>query len=441
MTEHVVLGEWQSLGPSDGVAGRVLKDFRFSSQAERELAAELTRSGTLGLSEMYDGLHVQTGAHVGRICLGGLSITVQPKVGQTELLKLLRYAFGFEQARFYAPVEYAETGDLFLDLLIQQLDAEARSLLNRGVMKAYVRTSEHLHSPRGHIEFGEIARAGGVLSASLPCSHHPRSSDHLLNQVMVTALMLAASLTSRTSLRRSVNRTRALAESVATPCVLSHELLRRARNSLTRLNSHYGPLLELVTMLFMGTRLDLEDAAVTRRLPGFLLDMNRLWQRLLERFLTEHLQGHTVESEHKMQQSMMRYVHGKNPQRRRDPKLRPDYAVRRGGKVVALLDAKYRDLWVNPLPHKMLYQLSMYALSQPEVFTSAILYPTTDAGATSALIEITDPSTGAPAAYVEMRPVVLSRLADLLVGRGDTVLAKRAALARELSLGTRAEEA
>ena len=53
-----------------------------------------------------------------------------------------------------------------------------------------------------------------------------------------------------------------------------------------------------------------------------------------------------------------------------------DYAIKQDGRVMTLLDAKYRDLWERPLPRDMLYQLVVYAISQPTNPVASILYPT-----------------------------------------------------------------
>ena len=86
------------------------------------------------------------------------------------------------------------------------------------------------------------------------------------------------------------------------------------------------------------------------------------------------MQDYTVETQFELE-GMMVYI--ENPRKREAPRPRPDFVIKQGGKIVAILDAKYRDLWENPLPPHMLYQLVIYALSQEPCNNAVILYPTT----------------------------------------------------------------
>ncbi len=89
------------------------------------------------------------------------------------------------------------------------------------------------------------------------------------------------------------------------------------------------------------------------------------------------------------------------------------------GKSVAVLDAKYRDLWEHKLGRDMLYQLALYAAVQPSRIAT-ILYPCTDANAKEARIDICDPVLQSQVAQVRLRPVNLSKLESLLLAKPST---------------------
>jgi 5-methylcytosine-specific restriction enzyme subunit McrC len=216
---------------------------------------------------------------------------------------------------------------------------------------------------------------------------------------------------------------------------LGASVLEHAWRHLDRLSAAYEPALRLTELLYACSAVSLEGEATTE-LRGFLFDMNRFFQALIERFLSESLANCDVRAEHGLEE-MMRYMPHLNPQRRRSPRPRPDFLVLRDGRVAALLDAKYRDLWERDLPRDMLYQLAIYALSQPKGGTAAILFPTIIGDATAAVIEIRDPVRAGALGYVALRPVPLGELLEAVRVDGDPD--RRVRLAKRLAFGTTQE--
>jgi len=338
----------------------------------------------------------------------------RPKLAPATLLELIRYAYSLRNFQIVGDAMFPPGNGGLQDLIIAQLRAEVREILSRGVARRYVRRHEELASPRGRIDVAHLARARHPALTTLPCSHHPRSSDFLLNQILLSGLHLGRQLAGSPQLRRELGRTVQLFADLATPLRLSDAALRAADRALNRQVSVYRPALRLIRALHDGSRLDLEDGA-TMKLKGFMFDMNRFFQALLSRFLRESLPDCEVEDELPLR-GMMAYRLGANPRNRRAPLPRPDFFVRARRGPRQLLDAKYRDIWEKDLPREMLYQLAVYAMSQPPGATAAILYPTEDPTARESIVEIREPASSAVRAFVALRPVVIGQLLELVRG-------------------------
>lgn len=411
MSLHTItLPEWKTATPASHPVLRGLYLER-NSPAEA-LARKLTKKRRLKIVERRDGLEVETLSYVGAITVGPLRIVIEPKIPGPALLQLLRYAYGFRDLELHDEHQGQTASACLQDLLLLQLAAEARELLGRGLHRKYTEQRDRLAVPRGRVDFRRLAAGGGLMKAELPCQFHERDEDCLPNQVLLAGLQLGSRLTSDEILGTRLRQlARQLADTVS-PIALESSTLLRLQRERNRLFSKYAPSFALIRLL-------LESAGASAasmnevELRGFLFDMNRFFERLLLRFLTEYLPDCQIIGQ-KALHRMFSYDPAHNPKHRRAPRPRPDFIVRDPGREPAILDAKYRDLWKKRLPREMLYQLAMYASGHAGNRTAAILYPTANSQAQEQRILVAQPLTGSTAGSVVLRPVHVVRLAELL---------------------------
>jgi 5-methylcytosine-specific restriction enzyme subunit McrC len=426
------LHEWEERSPENdsSLAGITLGN----DPAVRDIARELTRAGVVEIIELRSGLRLKTSSYVGRLQLGDLHLTIRPKIPFDPLLTLLRYAFNLRNLKLFSDAEYSIPPDAFQELLIHQLAAEANELITRGLQRRYVQVNDYLPAPRGRIDVQRVARQSDIVEATIPCTYYPRLEDSLVNQVLLAGLHLASRLTNDLLLRTKLRRLAAIIEENVTRIMLNGEVMRHLDRQLNRLTAAYEPALTLIALLLQSSGITLDDSQAVLPLPGFLFDMNHFFEALMSRFLRENLRGYTVIDQYRLR-GMMAYRPDYNPQRRKSPTPRPDYVVTRDGRMAAMLDAKYRDIWTNGLPRDMLYQLAIYARSQDDDGSAAILYPTLEPLAKPEIIDINEVFYGEHRGQVIMRPVNLERLEQLITGTGVQAERERAVFAAYLVFG------
>ena len=406
----IKLHEWDSLTPA---AGSPLANRFWQDKSEQETAAVLTQRSILEITELKDGLHITSNSYVGKIRIGSMQIDVLPKLEGLPLYRLLKYAYSLSDLQVFSESVHDFARFPFFDLLVYQLILESEALIARGVSQNYVKAQDELTRPTGRVDMGRLAHMGGLIANKLPCIYHERTEDNLLNRVLLAGLHFALSLVDDRQLKIKLHRICSILSESIEARPLTYPYFLQARNSLNRLNSRYEASITIIGLLLDSQGIQLVDENTKISLKGFFFDMNRFFQALLSKLLHEYLDGFDVRDEYRLH-SMFLYLPDGNPQHRRAPTPRPDFAIMRGRNVVCLLDAKYRDLWATPLPRDMLYQLAIYAVSGKGNAKAKILYPTMTRGASIQKIAIESPITGETNAEIILQPLFLPELAILI---------------------------
>jgi 5-methylcytosine-specific restriction enzyme subunit McrC len=435
---HITLQEWETKAAHQhGIADA---DLVLDSEADRVIRS-LEESDQLEVLRLRSGICVRSTSWVGQLTIGNMMVSVRPKILGMPLAQLLRYVYSLRNLHILEHANHPVEAYAFQDLLVTQLASEVGDLLAKGLHRNYLRSSARLASPRGRIDFSKLASGLASASASIDCVYHDRDQDVLLNRVVLSGLHLALSIARDSVIREQVSRLVQILGSGITPLKLTARTFVDAQRSIDRRTTAYSAAVTIIELLSAGSGSKVGESGRSIKLPGFLFDMNTFFQALVSRFLRTELQGYSVQDERGLT-GLFRYDPARNPLSRRSMAPRPDFSVMSDSRVIALLDAKYRDLWETSLPRDMLYQLAIYALSQRERETrmSIILYPAMDAAATDQAVQFRDPVRGHSRAEVVLRPVHLPTLATLVSRQTDPGAARRRReMARQWVFGERAE--
>lgn len=337
----------------------MLKQARLTPDDRRLLQTLGARK--LLVRELLSGLEIETFSHIGSIGLNALRVSIIPKIGLANVMGMIRYAYAFHPESLTATVNYAQAEKGLADLLAEALLHQVERLARRGLSSFYRETEELLLSPRGRLCMRSAARRMGRVA--ITCRYDDYTANSPLNQALAEGLRLAALVVSEHDLACRLQRARDRYFSEQTRVPLNERRVHELLSSLDRRTSHYREPLTLVKLVVEGCRLSEHQSEGGATQFSFLLNMNLLFEKFLERYFhrTSPL-GYSVLTQ-SSQSGHFRYV--LNPHRWYSPTLRPDLLFIKRGQIVAVGDAKYKDRTVDPPSPSDLYQLTLYGLSFP----------------------------------------------------------------------------
>lgn len=305
----------------------------------------------------------------------GPRLRIEPKAAAGNLIPMLLFATESTVDVFDRPTDVEGDGwfvDAFAALYLAELDG----VLRRGLRQEYVHVESSERYLRGQLNVQRQQQRWPVASTSFECDYDELTYDTRLNQAVLYATDVLSQLV------RSDELSGRLAERVG---VLRQQITRRpisrdevSRIELTRLNGHYSTLLELVQTVIDRSFIE-GIGSGERRALSFLIDMNRLYERVVERTVERICRDRAGWAFETQSRTDSLFVGSPSVP------MYPDVVLRIDGTVAAVIDAK----WKTNHSNSDIYQLLAY--QSVHEAPGMLVYPQTGTLETSYEVEDGEP--------------------------------------------------
>lgn len=367
---------------------------------DEKLINQLKVTNRLEVDSLKEGTRIKAKSWVGVIQFANFQLQIIPKLAGMNLglVDMLMYTTGINELRRFNSRRYIEVnqqGNL-LDLIIWLLCDECEAILSGGLLYDYEGVEESLLLLKGRLLIDkQIRRRFGQID-KLECAYDDHSSNIPENQLLGMALFRAQKITEDEVIR---NRVRRLWDIFSTACQINSLDFKETREAIhySRLNAHYKEAHGLAEMIMFGLGIDDIFKSDKRKSFTFLLDMNRLFEQFLFRYLTEILKESNLDIDYQHKdRSIIRYFDtGKSYSQ-----VIPDFLVKNNQTSNRFpIDAKYKlydDRKIDPGDIAQIF-LYAYAFNQSTLPTAMLIYPTCDPSANkvSMLIKQSNQVSGA----------------------------------------------
>ncbi len=308
------------------------------------------------------GVRLQTSSYVGLVSLpNGVQVRIRPKAAGGNFLRLLLYAHGETAATIDSTVQALE-GDLFLDAIGALFLDRLQQVVQRGLGKDYRTKQARENYLRGRLDIQRQLSRGNVAATTFEIEYEDLTHDTIENQTVLYATHLLSRLVTDSTIQSALRqREQQLRREVTLRPVQPAEL---EAIHLDRLTEYYDDVLRLATIVIQSTFVDNMQAG-TQETYGLLVNMNRIFERVVERAAEDALSESSWQVE--AQARLDGLVTGGPPA----VNMYPDFVLRdQVGDVQLVGDAK----WKTGTPSQSdIYQMTSYQLADD--VPGLLLYP------------------------------------------------------------------
>lgn len=343
-----------------------------------ELAERLSdRDGSrVRVTPRAHGVRVAATSWVGVVRFDSFDVHVVPKLAGDDigLVRLIQWSSGVDALRRLDALRTIDaTGKMLPDLIFELFVGGAESVVKAGLRSAYVERREDLAVLRGSLDLERQIARHLLMPVPLASRFDERTADIDDNRLLLRAVEVCARHARAEPVRRRARRARA---AFAGACDGARHG-RRDTFSYDRLNEYYRLPHELAWLVLSLAGLDDLHAQGATHVAAFMLEMNVLFERFVERLLSHAFAASGVALD--FQRPSEQIIRGGDDGRYRS--LIPDILAKQPGAAASLpIDAKYKRYSRGKVETGDVAQTFLYAsgfgVKDPDVLRSAVIvYP------------------------------------------------------------------
>lgn len=221
--------------------------------------------------------------YVGIIQIDSLSIEILPKADiddednkwQNVLLQMLT-ACGKLKASSAGAANVKRTNLNLLEVYFNLFLQEINILIRQGLVKQYSKETNNVKALKGKLEFAGNIRKNLVHKERFYTTHQVYDQNHLLHQILKTALDIIAQFSKGSYLNDACKRV-----SLNFPEVSTTKITKKVLDNvtLTRKTKSYEYALELARLIILNYSPDISSGK--EKMLSLLFDMNNLWEQYI----------------------------------------------------------------------------------------------------------------------------------------------------------------
>ena len=226
--------------------------------------------------------HLTPGSTVGAVEVGGMSVSIRPKLEIARVLFLAGYAMKEFKARERFEFPEAATP---VEALAPALAAAARRAFVGGLLHGYRTEEEALRTVRGRIRIDDQLRRRFGAAVPVEVRYDEFTDDVTANRLVKAAAVRLGRMRLRE--RRSRDGLRWIGARLENVSFVEYPPAGVPDVTFDRLNGHYREVVALARLVLRHS--SFETGRGNLRAAGFLMDMNRVFQGFVTRALREAL--------------------------------------------------------------------------------------------------------------------------------------------------------